>query len=262
MPKVDLDFQRYVERRKGARDAQAREGAAYAYAGDLKLLRTLDRLSPVKLALESAVRLWNASSRKELLEGAVKVSARERPAIHALAARCAETLHIAVPAVYIATGLETFRAHTFGTNEEPYVVLDAALVESLGEPELADVLGRECGHVQNNHVAYGTALYYLLHRANRFVRWIVTPALLALGGWSKRADVTGDRAGLLCTRNLDVSQATLRKLLGPSNDPRAQKRIDALAVFAESAYYRAIVGQEGGLSAAECDTKVAELLAA
>ena len=34
---VDFDFQRYVERRRGAREAQAREGAAYAYAGDLRL---------------------------------------------------------------------------------------------------------------------------------------------------------------------------------------------------------------------------------
>ena len=48
MPKVDLDFQRYVERRKGARAAETREGAAYAYAGDLKVLRTLDNLRPAR----------------------------------------------------------------------------------------------------------------------------------------------------------------------------------------------------------------------
>jgi Zn-dependent protease with chaperone function len=258
MPKVDLDFQRYVERRRGARDAMAREGAAYAYAGDLKLLRTLDRLSPVRVALEATVRLWRSAARTELLEGAVKCGAHERPAIHALAARCAETLHIAVPTVYIAPQLAA-GARTFGTNEDAYLVIDAALAGRLNEQELLDVIGRECGHIQNNHVVFSTALYYLVHFANRFLRWVVTPALMALNSWSRRADVTGDRAGLICTRNLDVSEAVLLQLF--KDDPALQKRVEALRVFAESAYYRGLLKQEGGLTPAECDSKVAELIA-
>ena len=49
---IDFDFQRYVERKKGARDQEVREGAAYAYAGDLKVLRALDGLRPVRQAME------------------------------------------------------------------------------------------------------------------------------------------------------------------------------------------------------------------
>ena len=50
---MDLDFKHYVERRKGERDAAAREGAAYAYSGDLRVLKTLDRMRPVRLAIEA-----------------------------------------------------------------------------------------------------------------------------------------------------------------------------------------------------------------
>jgi len=257
MPKVDLDFQRYVARRKGARDAMAREGAAYAYAGDLKMLRTLERLSPVRAALETTGRIWRERARGELLDGAVKVTARDHAMVHALAQRSAERLHVQAPAIFLSSKAP-FGAHTFGTNEDAYVVLDRALVESLTEPELTDVLGRELGHLQNNHVTFGTARYYLRHFAATFVRWAVAPALLALDGWSKRADVTGDRAGLLCTRDLDSSQAALRKLL--KDDPRLQVRLDALALFADSAYYRGVVGLDGGTSAGECDVKVAELI--
>src|SRR6516225_6789364 len=107
MPTIDFDFQRYVERRKGAREAETREGAAYAYAGDLKVLRALDKLRPVKLALEATVRMWKAMARAELLGTAVKVSPAQFPAIHALAERCAERLHIATPTVYIAPQLGT-----------------------------------------------------------------------------------------------------------------------------------------------------------
>ena len=208
---MDFDFQRYIERKKGAREASTREGAAYAYSGDLKVLRTLDRLRPVRLAIEATVRMWKTVARAELLGTAVKVSPAQFPNIHALVEKAAETLHIAVPTVYISPAL-ALNAHTFGTNEDAYIVLNGMLVDHLTEPEILDVLGHECGHIQNNHVVFSTALYYLVHFANRFVKWVVTPAVIALQGWSRRAEITCDRAGLLCTRNLEVSQAVLLKL--------------------------------------------------
>jgi Zn-dependent protease with chaperone function len=291
MEKVDFDFQRYIERRRGALEAQAREGAAYAYAGDLRVLRTLDRLSPVKLALEATVRMWKTVARGELLGTAVKVGPKQFPQIHALVEKCAATLHIAPPTVYISPTLQ-LNAHTFGTNEDAYIVLNGVLVDHLTPEELMGVIGHECGHIQNNHVVFTTALYYLLHFANRFVKWIVTPALLALQGWSRRAEITCDRAMLLCTRSLDVSQAVLLKLAlgsqtlykdlnveaflqqldeqkgGPAkytellkDHPYLPKRVQALRLFAESAYYKGITKEEGGVSAEQCDARVAELLA-
>jgi len=255
MAKVDLDFQRYVERRKGAREAQAREGAAYAYSGDLRVLRTLDRVRPVRMALDGAVRLWR-SKREELLAGAVKASPKEHAKVLLAAERCAQALHIAVPTVFVVPQQEHFEAYTFGTDEDAYIVLGQPLVARAAEPELLAVIGRECGHLQNGHVIYNTAYYYLTRDANRFVKWIVTPAVLALSSWRKRAQITCDRAGLLCARNLDAVQA----VLGAPDDPIALKRGEALRAFAESAYYRGILGEEGGLSPAECDAKVAEIL--
>jgi Zn-dependent protease with chaperone function len=287
---VDLDFQRYIERRKGAHEASTREGAAYAYAGDLRVLRTLERLRPVRLAIEATVRMWKSVARAELLGTAVKVSPAQFPHIHGLAVKCADTLHITVPTVYISPAL-ALNAHTFGTEEDAYIVLNGMLVDHLSEAELASVIGHECGHIQNNHVVFSTALYYLVHFANRFVKWVVAPAVIALQGWSRRAEITCDRASLLCTRNLEVSQAALLKLAlgsqrlykelnveafllqldeskgGPGkytellkDHPYVPKRVQALRVFAESAYYRGLSGQEGGMSPEECDAKVAELL--
>jgi Zn-dependent protease with chaperone function len=254
---VDFDFQRYVERRKGAREAQAREGASYAYAGDLKVLRTLDRLRPVKLALEATERMWRSAARAELLGSAVRLSSTSLPALHALAARAAERLHIGAPTVYVAPSLPQ-PAATFGTNDEAYLLINAGLVDRLNEAELTDVIGRECAHIQNNHVMFVTALYYLVHFANRFVRWVVTPATLALRGWARRAEITADRGGLLCTRDLGVSEAARRKLI--DDGELAERRVAALRLFAESAYFRGVLGQEGGPSADECDARVAEVL--
>ncbi len=258
MPKVDLDFQRYVERRKGAREAQAREGAAYAYGGDLRVLRTLDRLRPVRVSVEASVRMWNSQAREEILGGATKVSPVQSPRLHAIALHCAETLHIVAPTLYVAPQLAIGAAHTFGTNEEAYVVLSQARIDGLTEPELIHVIGHQLGHVQNNHVVYATSLYYLTHFASRFVKWAVTPAVMALSGWAKRGEITCDRAGLLCTRALDASEAALAKT--HPEDPSVHKRIEALRLFAESAYYKGLTKQEGGTSTAECDAKVAEVI--
>jgi hypothetical protein len=257
MPKVDLDFQRYVERRKGAREAQTREGAAYAYAGDLKVLRTLDRVRPVRLASEGAVRLWQGQARAELLGEALRVSAKERPELLTLAQRAGEALHVAVPSLYVAV-IER-PALAFGSNEDASVLFGRGKVEALSELELLHAVGAELGRIQNNHVVYVTARYHLEHFANRFVQWIVGPALRALRAWDKRAEVTADRAGLLCTRDLAASEAAIHKLA--PDEATAERRVRALRLFAESAYYRGMRGEEGGLSGTECDAQVAEAIA-
>jgi Zn-dependent protease with chaperone function len=254
MPGVDFDFQRYVERRKGAREAEAREGAAYAYAFDLRLLRGLDRLGPAKLALEATVRLWRSAARAELLAGATKATAKEQATVHAVAERCAERLHVSMPDVYVTPAPRDISAHTLGTADEAYVVLSRALVEALNESELAFAVGRQLGRIQNQHVLPATALYYLEHFASRYVRWIVAPALAALRGWGRRSEITIDRAGLLCTRDLEIATAALTKLGAPP------ERIAALRLFSDSAYYRGVIGGSGGFPADECDEEVARVL--
>ncbi len=273
--KVDFDFQRYVERRKGAREQQAREGAAYAYAGDLKVARTVARLRPVGMAMEAAVRLWRSSARAELLGPAVKAAETREPRVFAAAAKCAAQLHIAPPTVFVTPGLlagGAVNAYTFGTDDDPAIVVHASLAERLTEAELLDAIGRECGHLQNGHVLLRTALYFLDHAAGRFVRWIVKPATAALASWSRRADLTADRAGLLCTRDLDVSTTALVKVVLGADavdgnrdqlldaHPQLKARAGALKLFAESAYYTGIIGAPIGMPAEECDAKVAELL--
>ena len=144
-------------------------------------------------------------------------------------------------------------------------------------------------------MVYSTALYYLTVAASFYVRWIVQPAVLALRAWSRRAEITCDRAGLLCTANLDTTTAAVVKLgLGSQklykdlkideylkqlddgrrgigriaeyfrSHPYLPKRIEALRLFARSSYYRrfASLPDDGtpAMTADEVDAKVADLL--
>jgi Zn-dependent protease with chaperone function len=243
MVKVDLDFQRYVERRKGALLAQAREGASYAYAGEARLRRAFEALRPVRMAVEAAQRIAR--------EETTRIGANDEPKLHALVQRCADRLHVAAPSLYFGMSLRAA-----GSDEDPRLVIDRALLTQLSEPELTHAIGAELGRIQNGHLPYATALHHLKNDAARFVRWIVSPAILALDAWAKRAVYTADRAGLLCTRDLAVSEAALGKLA-----PDEKRRIDALRLFADTIYYRSIIGPSdvGGIPTAEADAQVGRL---
>lgn len=295
MPEISFDFQRYIKERRGAEQAMAKSGASYAYPGDQKVLRALDRVTPVTLAVEASVRLWKNVARNEILGTSVKVTDRQFPELQALVHECAERLHIATPTVYVYPDVGVLNAHTFGTNEDSYIVLNGVLVDHLTTEELRFVIGHECGHIQNNHVVYMTALYYLTYSANLFLRWIVTPATLALRSWTRRAEITCDRAGLICSGGVDAALAALTKLalgssklaeridideylkqLAESQDgagrmmelfhthPWLPKRVEALRLFSQTHYYLKMAGHEPegdeGESLAWCDARVKRLL--
>jgi len=287
-----LDFRAFIEGRKDER-AGGREGSghAYAYVSDKNTRFAFEKVKPVELAVTAAVRMFKAMGKNQLLGNAVKVGPRQFPRIHALTMDCAKTLQIAPPTLYI-TNSPVMNAMTFGTNDDSFIVVHSALVDHFSDEELLSVIGHEAGHIHNSHVVYLTALWYLQRAASMFIKWIVAPAELALSGWKRRAEITCDRAGLLCSKDLGVSSRALAKLaLGSTklyeefnleefanqyeegkqglgryteltaSHPWLSKRMRALQVFAESELYRSHVGLgTGGLSMEQVDEKVHEVI--
>jgi Zn-dependent protease with chaperone function len=288
-----LDFEAFIAKRKGERVGGGAEtsGHEYAYIMDRQTRAAFERAKPVELAVASTVRMFKQVWRGQLLGSSVKVGERQFPRIHSLAKHCADTLHIATPQVYIVNS-PVLNAATYGTNEESFIMVHSALVDHYTDEELITVIGHECGHIHNSHVVYLTALHYLTRMAGVFVRWIVEPALVALRAWSRRAEITCDRAGMLCSKNAEVSARALTKLVLGSKKlyeefnidafldqyeegkdgigkymevfathPWLPKRVLAMRVFAESQLYRkaASLGAEG-LTMKEVDDKVLALL--
>jgi Zn-dependent protease with chaperone function len=298
MAELSFDFQKYIDQRKGADEALAQSGEAYFYPGDQKVLRALARVTPVTLAVEATARLWRSRGGREMLSGAVKVGERQRPDLHRTALQCAERLSMALPALYVVPGLVGGQhlAYTLGTSEDAAIVLGAPLVDNLDPDELRFVVGHECGQVQSGHVGTMTALYYLTTSAGHYLRWIVGPAVKALRSWARRAEISCDRAGLLCCRELTPSIAALLRLelgtleleawLEPARyaeregeegasasgalaalqrqHPAMRARAAALRLFAETHYYLKESGrkprEDEGKSLAWCDERVKELL--
>lgn len=293
---VDFDFARYIAQRQGAAVEQARGGAVYGYVGERKVRRTLAAARPVTMALEATTRFWRDTARAELLGTSVKVTGEQYPRVYEAARRAGAALGVRVPPVFVAPGRGNVKARVLGTDDAHYLVVGATWAEDLTEDELTALIGHELAHVQNGHVLYATALYYLSHSAVFFVRWIVQPAIMTLQAWSRRAEITCDRAALVATRDLattlaalvkvelgiekgaafnlddylrdqDAAVAGTRKGLGRYNElfrahPYLPKRVAALRLFADSALYASLTGQspEGKLALKDVDAKVGELI--
>lgn len=295
-PRAELDFASYVKRQKtrapGAAGGTTERPVPYAFEGDVKVTRTLGRIKPVELAAAATVRMWKALKKNELLGSAIKVSERQFPRIHALGKQAAETLGIPVPQIYTAPNLASLNAHTFGTNDDSFIVIHSAMADWMSDEELAFVIGHECGHIQNNHVVFGTALYYLRTAAGLFLAWIAAPAIVALNAWSRNAELTCDRAGLMVVKDLKIATRVFLKFaigsrtlfeqvnvdeyleqLGEGRvgvgrfaemlvtHPYVPKRIAAMRVFEKTRVYRKAIGVgDDGTTMDECDKQVAELV--
>ena len=288
----DLDFEAFVKRRQSQQAGKQEGGDAhsYAYISDRNTRATFERLKPVELAVASAVRSFKSFEKNQLLGHAVRVSPKQFPRVHELTRHCAETLGIVPPTVYIVNQ-PTLNAMTYGTNDDSFILVHSALIDHLDDAELMHVIGHECGHIHNNHVVYLTTLFLLQQMSTLFTQWLVYPATIALRAWSRRAEITCDRAGLLCCKDLNVATKSFAKLAlgsqklyeqldleefvkqfeesqdGPgkykeitSSHPWLPKRILAIRAFAESALYRKHVGLEGGLAMDLVDEKVHEII--
>jgi len=287
-----LEFESWVAERKGTR-AVGEDGGehAYAYASDRQTRAAFERARPVQLAVEAVVRMFKAFGKNELLGQAVKVGPQQFPRVHGLVIECAQSLGIAPPTVYIMNS-PVINAGTFGTNDDSFMLIHSALIDHMSDEELRSVIGHECGHIHNSHVVYLTALYFLTQMAGAFVAWIVTPAVVALRAWSRRAEITCDRAALLCCRNPDTVTRALAKLaLGShklydqlnleafleqheesrqgvgrfsellASHPWLPKRVLALRVFEQSKLFRNRAGLgDDGLSMKQVDERVLEIV--
>ncbi len=289
---ADFDFAAYVARKKSGVAGERGEG--YAYEGDLKLLRRMRSMRSVELAVSQTVRLSKQVVTGQLLGTAVRVSKRQFPRVQRITDECAAALGIPAPTVYIVSNITQINAMTYGVEGEAFVIVHAATVDMLDDDELRFVIGHECGHIQNGHVVYLTTLrmlQYLVAQSLGVLAPFLAPAMVALSAWYRAAEVTCDRAGLLCGRDLDAGTRAFAKLAIGSmtlfkeldvevyleqfdemregvgrvaeltaSHPYLTRRIKALRVFAESPLYRGEPGGAAGPERDELERRTEELI--
>ncbi|MAQ17749.1 MAG: hypothetical protein CMN30_23505 [Sandaracinus sp.] len=286
----EFSFDAYVSKRESGALGGMAEETRYAFGPDLTMLRGFDKFRPLKLVVASLVRGQKHLFQHRFIANSLKVGPRQLPQVHALAKECADVLGIAMPALYISNS-PVMNAFTFGTQEDSFIVVHSKLVDHFTEDELRFVIGHEMGHIQNGHVVYLTTML-LLSQLPAILRPLQPVVQAALRTWSRRAEITCDRAGALCCGDIGVAERTFVKMASGStkhydaidveaymdqleearkgvgrfteifdSHPALPKRIAALRVFGESAYYRKAVGLgQDGLDLKTVDERTTDIV--
>jgi len=150
----------------------------------------------------------------------IRASYHNYVSLYKLLERCCEILSLPVPELYLTTN-PTLNAYTVGTRRT-CIVLHSELVETMTLDELTFVIGHELGHIKCTHGLYRLLGELLLRYWDLLssvipvpgIGMLRVPLILAYWEWFRRAELTCDRAGLLCVQDLETSLRALSKLAG------------------------------------------------
>ena len=121
-----------------------------------------------------------------------------------------------VPELYV-THTPFFNAGAYGI-DTPFIVVHSAAIELLDEEELRVLLAHEMGHVISGHALYHTIAAILalvsLGALPVLASIAVLPIRLAFLEWSRKSELSADRAGLLGSQDIVAAQRLDMKMAG------------------------------------------------
>ncbi len=241
----------------------------------------------VRQRIEDVVDTVTAMQRADLLEDGVYIGPNTLTDTYRELLFCARQLHVAVPPA-VAAGAPMRSQSAYGTDGRAFLYLSTYFLNGTSSGVKRFHLGRLCGHIAARQVT-ANSLYGMVVDQNGLrsvARRAVGPLLevfmaplslgfrLALSHWHRAAELTADRAGLLCSQDLDAAGTALLKLtmgvnptitaedylaqLKRAHDssspgrwaelmsarPWTHKRIKALQLFHDSALYARALDRE------------------
>jgi Zn-dependent protease with chaperone function len=107
-------------------------------------------------------------------------------------------------------------AGAYGMNQ-PFIILNSGAVELLDDDELRFILAHELGHIMSDHVLYRTMTVLLLQLATMgfpIVGVAARVVLIALLEWSRKAELSSDRAGLIAVQDPEIAMRAMLKMAG------------------------------------------------
>ncbi|MCU0317285.1 MAG: M48 family metallopeptidase [Fimbriimonadaceae bacterium] len=152
----------------------------------------------------------------------VRCSPTQYKTIYEINRECCAILDMPEPEIYL-TGNPFPNAFAGGV-ERPYIVLRSSIIDTLNDEELFHLIGHELGHIKSGHILYfsvATVLIPIMELIARRTFGLGDAAQVALYAaffeWMRQAEISADRAGLLCAQDFQLSaRSNLMLTSGPN----------------------------------------------
>ena len=151
---------------------------------------------------------------------AVLVSKNQFPRIHDLYTDVCQTLDAPEQYPIFVSQTPIVNAGAYGM-DEPFIILNSGTVKLLDDEQLSYVMGHELGHIMSDHVLYRTMTVLLINLAQMgfpIVGLAARAILVGLLEWSRKSELSADRAGLLAIQDPDRVMGTMLKMAGGGDD--------------------------------------------
>ena len=105
--------------------------------------------------------------------------------------------------------------------DRPFIILNSGSLALLDDRQISYVMGHEVGHVMSDHVLYRTMTELLIELAKLgfpIVGLAARAILVGLLEWSRKSELSADRAGLLAIQDPEVVLSSMLKMAGGGSD--------------------------------------------
>jgi len=161
--------------------------------GDRDLAERLLDEREIKAAIENEARDATDETRRHLLSVAVRLTATMAPSLLAVVERCRTALEIELPVELYVVPMAQFNAFSYGSERgRVLVALTSELLQKFDDDELAFVMGHELGHFVFQHHTIPVARLLTTESG------ISAEQAIMLFSWQRYAEISADRAGLVC----------------------------------------------------------------
>lgn len=191
----------------------------WEHPADRAALQTLRALPGVDEVIRKILGLLGGERGIRLLfqGNAIRVGPAQFPRLAHLQTEVCTTFDWSpVPELYV-TQTPFFNAGAYGI-DAPFIVVHSAAVELLNDDELRALLSHELGHVMSGHALYRTIAAILalvsLGVLPVLAELVVLPVRLAFLEWSRKSELSADRAGLVGSQDMVAAQRLDMKMAG------------------------------------------------
>jgi len=171
--------------------------------------------------------------RLAFLANSVRVSDRQFPRVKRLYEDVLQTLDAPEEYPLFVSQTPIVNAGAYGM-DEPFIILNSGTVKLLDDEQLSYVMGHEVGHIMSDHILYRTMTQILIQLAGMgfpIVGLAARAVLVALLEWSRKSELSSDRAGLLAVQNPQGVMNTMLKMAGGGEDD--EMNLDEFIIQAE-----------------------------